>query len=105
MIRNSLQSCFFLFNNVLLFFISVSSNAQDSHHWTQQYGTRSMLLSGSIIGGVNDLSEDDNWSGLLPGGGAGLRYLAIKEHNINLGIDIAVGKGDWGIYFRIGEAF
>ncbi len=29
--------------------------AQDGHFWTQQYGTRSMLLSGSIIGGVDDL--------------------------------------------------
>jgi hypothetical protein len=38
----------------LLFFYS-SSTAQDGHYWTQQYGTRSMLLSGSIIGGVDDL--------------------------------------------------
>ncbi len=28
---------------------------QDSHYWTQQYGTKSMLLSGSVIGGVEDL--------------------------------------------------
>ncbi len=55
MIRNSLQSCFFLFNSLLLFLFSVVSIAQDGHYWTQQYGTRSMLLSGSIIGGVNDL--------------------------------------------------
>src|SRR3954465_3511487 len=31
------------------------ASAQDGHYWTQQYGTRSMLLSGSIIGGVEDL--------------------------------------------------
>ena len=31
------------------------SLAQDGHYWTQQYGTRSMLLSGSVIGGVEDL--------------------------------------------------
>ena len=29
--------------------------AQDGHYWTQQYGTKSMLLSGSVIGGVEDL--------------------------------------------------
>lgn len=29
--------------------------SQDGHYWTQQYGTRSMLLSGSVIGGVDDL--------------------------------------------------
>lgn len=28
---------------------------QDGHYWTQQYGTRSILLSGSVIGGVSDL--------------------------------------------------
>lgn len=31
------------------------STAQDGHYWTQQYGTKSMLLSGSVIGGVEDL--------------------------------------------------
>ena len=29
--------------------------AQDGHYWTQQYGTKSMLLSNSVIGGVEDL--------------------------------------------------
>ena len=30
--------------------------AQDSHYWSQQYGTRSTLLGGAVIGSVNDLS-------------------------------------------------
>ncbi|UCH84203.1 MAG: hypothetical protein JSW50_00510, partial [Candidatus Latescibacterota bacterium] len=29
---------------------------QDSHYWTEQYGERSQLLSGSVIGSVNDMS-------------------------------------------------
>jgi outer membrane protein assembly factor BamA len=58
-----------------------------------------------LAGVVNNLSEDNKWSGLLPGGGVGIRFLAIKEHKINIGIDAAVGKGDQGIYFRLGEAF
>ena len=33
----------------------VPSLAQDGHYWTQQYGTKSILLSGSVIGGVEDL--------------------------------------------------
>ena len=37
----------------LCFFVQI--NGQDGHYWTQQYGTRSMLLSGSVIGGVEDL--------------------------------------------------
>src|SRR5882672_5476136 len=42
----------FLMTGVFSF---IFSNAQDGHYWTQQYGTRSMLLSGSVIGGVDDL--------------------------------------------------
>jgi hypothetical protein len=29
--------------------------AQDAHYWTQHYGTRSILLSNSVIGGAEDL--------------------------------------------------
>ena len=29
--------------------------AQGGHYWTEQYGTRSILMSGSVIGGVEDL--------------------------------------------------
>lgn len=36
-------------------FYAPISRAQDGHYWTQQYGTKSMLLSGSVIGGVQDL--------------------------------------------------
>jgi hypothetical protein len=39
----------------LAFLITVNLYGQDSHYWTQQYGTKSMLLSGSVIGGVEDL--------------------------------------------------
>jgi hypothetical protein len=31
-------------------------NAQDSHYWNLQYGTKSTLLGGAVIGSVNDLS-------------------------------------------------
>ncbi len=44
-------------------------------------------------------------SGLLPGGGVGVRFKAIPSRNINIGIDGALGKNDKGIYFRINEAF
>lgn len=38
---------------ILLLFISVT-RAQDSHYWTQQFGTRSALLSGAVLGGADD---------------------------------------------------
>jgi hypothetical protein len=42
---------------------------------------------------------------LLPAAGIGFRYLMLPGERINVGIDIAKGKEDWGLYFRIGEAF
>ncbi len=44
--------CKYLF---LLLFLVQSAIAQDAHYWTEQYGTRSMLLSNSIFGSVQDL--------------------------------------------------
>lgn len=44
-------------------------------------------------------------SELLPGVGVGLRYLMIKKERINVGIDVAKGKDDWSLTFRIGESF
>ncbi|MCX2743888.1 BamA/TamA family outer membrane protein [Mangrovivirga sp. M17] len=52
------------------------------------------------------LSHDpEGWSQLLPGGGAGIRYMMIPDKRINAGIDVAGGIRDWGIYFRLTEAF
>ncbi|TLX70445.1 hypothetical protein E9993_22270 [Labilibacter sediminis] len=39
----------------LLFFVSATAFAQDAHYWTEQFGTRSMLLSNSVVGSVDDL--------------------------------------------------
>lgn len=44
-------------------------------------------------------------SEILPGAGFGLRYMMIEKERINVGIDLAKGKDDWGLYFRIGESF
>ena len=42
---------------------------------------------------------------LLPGIGTGFRYTIIPDNHMNVGLDIAVGRDDWGLYFRLGEAF
>ncbi|TLX72454.1 hypothetical protein E9993_18150 [Labilibacter sediminis] len=42
---------------------------------------------------------------LLPGAGVGVRYMAIPSEKINIGVDVAVGQDDWGLYFRIAETF
>ena len=54
---------------------------------------------------ATDNWKGDNYSGLLPSIGSGLRFKAIPSRNINIGIDAALGKDDWGVYFRIGETF
>ncbi|MFT4566573.1 MAG: outer membrane protein assembly factor BamA, partial [Saprospiraceae bacterium] len=50
------------------------------------------------------INEKDNGK-LLPGFGAGFRYTVLKETQFKVGVDIAGGIDDWGIYFRISEAF
>ncbi|MBR8535169.1 hypothetical protein KDU71_06335 [Carboxylicivirga sediminis] len=40
---------------IILSIILASASAQDAHYWTEQYGTRSMLLSNSVYGSVEDL--------------------------------------------------
>jgi hypothetical protein len=49
-------------------------------------------------------TENFNWK-IYPGAGGGFRYNPFKKTKFNVGVDGAVGKGDYGIYFRIGEAF
>lgn len=52
----------------------------------------------------NGDNESDNGV-ILPSIGAGFRYAAFPKNKMNVGLEAAVGKGDWGIYFRIGEVF
>jgi hypothetical protein len=42
---------------------------------------------------------------LLPGIGVGLRFRMIRSEKINIGFDGAIGKNDYSLTFRIGEAF
>ena len=46
------QTTFFI---ILSHLLPLSVMSQNGHYWTQQYGAKSMLLSGSVIGGVEDL--------------------------------------------------
>ena len=49
-------------------------------------------------------NESDNGK-ILPGIGTGFRYNVFPKNHMNVGMDFAVGADDWGIYFKIGEAF
>ncbi|MEJ2721922.1 MAG: hypothetical protein P8181_12410, partial [bacterium] len=46
---------------VLLFAVMIlcaanNAPAQDTHYWNNQYGPRAMLLSGAVIGSIQDMS-------------------------------------------------
>ena len=56
----------------------------------------------SKLWGSNIESHNEYW---YPALGAGFRYMAFKENKMRVGLDAAVGREDWGIYFKIGEAF
>jgi len=72
---NNLPILFINFSLVLYFLCINDTRAQNGHYWTQHYGTKSMLLSGSVIGGVDDIgaiyynparvSESDNPSFII----------------------------------------
>lgn len=71
-------------------------------HWfAKRWG---YVAFGGVATAVDKLNEV-NIGKLLPAVGGGIRFLAIPKRKINIGVDLAVGKDDWGIYFRIGEAF
>lgn len=76
---------------------------QTEYRWNF-YKRWGMVAFGGIATAVDNLSEI-SFDGLLPAVGTGIRFMAIPSEKINVGIDVAVGKEDWGIYFRIGEAF
>jgi hypothetical protein len=42
---------------IIIFFIASLVNAQDSHYWTNQYGTEASLLGGLVVGSKHDLSS------------------------------------------------
>lgn len=78
-----------------------ASQAEYRHWFSKKWG---YVAFGGVATAINDASDLQIGS-LLPAVGAGIRFLAIPSKKISIGMDVAVGKDDWGLYFRIGEAF
>jgi outer membrane protein assembly factor BamA len=76
---------------------------QGEYRWNV-HGKWGAVAFGGVATAV-DSPDEITWSGLLPAAGVGIRYMAIPSEQINIGIDVAFGKDDWGVYFRIGEVF
>jgi len=76
---------------------------QGEYRWNfhQRWGAVGFAGVATVFNAIN---EDDNGK-LLPGVGTGIRFRAFEETNMSVGLDVAAGIGDWGVYFQIGEAF
>ncbi|MDW7693361.1 BamA/TamA family outer membrane protein [Flammeovirgaceae bacterium SG7u.111] len=79
----------------------VAMQAEYRWNFHKKLGAVGFFGLATVFNGIN--SEDDGK--ILPGAGAGFRYMIFPKNHMNVGIDIAVGNGDWGTYFKIGEAF
>ena len=77
--------------------------AQTEYRWNfyKRFGMVGFFGLASAVENFNDIFN----SKILPGIGAGLRFRMIPSEKINIGIDGAVGRGDYSISFRIGETF
>jgi hemolysin activation/secretion protein len=76
---------------------------QGEYRWNfhHRWGAVGFAGVATVLEAIN---ESDNGK-LLPAGGTGIRFRAFPETNFSVGIDVAVGIEDWGIYFQIGEVF
>ena len=63
------------------------------------------LVGFAGLGSVFGSEIEANNGKVLPSIGMGYRYTVFPKNKMNIGIDVAAGKDDWGVYFRIGEAF
>ncbi len=76
---------------------------QGEYRWNL-YKKFGLVFFGGVAVAIDKVSEL-SFNGLLPAVGTGIRYMMIPDENINIGLDVAVGIQDWGINFRITEAF
>ena len=76
---------------------------QGEYRWNfyKRWGMVAFAGVASAVPKFSDIAINE----LLPGVGAGLRFRMLPHEKINVGIDGGVGKGDYSITFRLGEAF
>jgi outer membrane protein assembly factor BamA len=76
---------------------------QGEYRWNfhERWGAVGFAGVATIFESIN---KSDNGK-LLPGMGTGIRFTAFPENHFTVGLDVAAGINDWGIYFQIGQAF
>jgi hypothetical protein len=78
-----------------------SYQAEYRHRFENRFGFVAFV---GIAAAVPDMMSLLNTT-YLPGVGAGLRFMLLEKEKINMGVDVAVGRNDWSLTFRLGEAF
>jgi outer membrane protein assembly factor BamA len=75
---------------------------QAEYRWNfyKNFGAVGFAGIATVFGAIN---EEQNGM-ILPSVGAGVRYKLMGDM-VSVGMDFAVGKDDYGFYFRISEAF
>ena len=81
---------------------SWSAQAEVRHQFARRWGGVAFFGLGGIATSLGDIPSDSN---VLPAGGVGVRYRPFKDNDVNLRVDVAIGKNDTGLYLSVGEAF
>jgi outer membrane protein assembly factor BamA len=76
---------------------------QTEYRWNfyRKWGLVAFAGIASAVAKFSDIPKNQ----VLPGIGAGLRFRMLPSEKVNIGVDAGVGRGDYSITFRIGEAF
>ena len=72
------------------------------HRISNRWGGVAFFGYGGIAPSVGDFISNGN---ILPAAGAGVRYRPFKGNDVQLRLDVAVGKDTKALYLGIGEAF
>ena len=80
----------------------VTVEAEYRWRFSERFGLVAFAGVGQIAPTFGEMGSGNKY---LSGVGGGLRFLASKEHKVNLSVDWAKGENSDALYFYIGEAF
>lgn len=86
-----------LLTSCLLVISIKAAQSQDAHYWTEQYGNKSTLMSGSVVGSVDDLGAVYyNPARIALQNDPSLLISAKAYQNVSLKVKDGVGEADLG---------
>ncbi len=70
-------------------------------HWARRWGTVAFAGFGWAVDEVSEIAGDN----ILPSIGGGIRFMAVVEERVNVGLDVAVGREGPALHIMLTEAF